>query len=95
MPPNLRPILLVVLVGLVLVFAVQNVANVEVQFLIWSIAMPRAILIAVVFALGVLIGWILHGLRRRRRQGADSAEQPGLPPSLRPSPRYDDRRRRR
>ncbi len=82
MPRNLRPALLIVLVGLVLVFAVQNVANVEVQFLIWSMAMPRAILIAVVFALGVLIGWILHSLYRRGRQDPEPPKQPGPPSSL-------------
>ena len=66
MPQGLRPILLVVLLGTMLVFAVQNVADVEVQFLLWSLAMPRAILIMVAFALGVLLGWILHSLHRRR-----------------------------
>jgi uncharacterized integral membrane protein len=66
MPQGLRPILLLVLLGTVLVFAVQNVADVEVQFLLWSLAMPRAILIMVVFALGVLLGWLLHSLHRRR-----------------------------
>lgn len=84
---NLRPIVLIVLVGLVLVFAVQNVADVEVQFLIWAFSMPRAILIAVVFALGVLIGWILNGLSRRKRQ----ASAPPGPPSSLP---YDGRSRR-
>jgi uncharacterized integral membrane protein len=66
MHPALRPILLVVLLGAILVFAIQNVADVEVQFLLWSFAMPRAILIMVVFALGVLLGWLLHSLHRRR-----------------------------
>lgn len=84
MPRNLRPVLLVGLVGLVLVFAIQNVADVEVQFLIWSFNLPRAILIGVVFALGVLIGWILHSLHRRRRQNVALPERPG-PPST-----YDD-----
>lgn len=87
MAHNLRPILLIVLIGLVLVFAVQNVANVEVQFLIWSFSMPRAILIGVVFALGVLIGWILYGLNRRKRRPSES---PGPPSSL----PYDGRSRR-
>ena len=64
---RLRPVVSFVLIGIVLAFAVQNVADVEVQFLIWSFALPRAILIVVVFALGMLIGWILHSLRVRKR----------------------------
>lgn len=70
-----RPILLVVLLGTVLVFAVQNVADVEVQFLLWSMAIPRAILILVVFALGVLLGWVLHSLHRRRHHDAASRDR--------------------
>lgn len=69
---NARPIVLIVLIGIGVVFAVQNVADVEVQFLLWSIALPRAILILAVLALGMLIGWILHGVHVRRRQGPPS-----------------------
>ena len=39
---RVRPAVSFVLIGIVLVFAVQNVADVEVQFLIWSFALPRA-----------------------------------------------------
>lgn len=68
MSANFRPILLIILIGIGVVFAIQNVADVEVQFLLWSIALPRAILILAVLALGMLIGWILHGVHVRRRQ---------------------------
>lgn len=71
---NARPILLIVLIGIGVVFAIQNVADVEVQFLLWSFALPRAILILAVLALGMLIGWILHSVHIRRRQ-----EPPSLP----------------
>ena len=78
---RVRPAVSFVLIGIVLVFAVQNVADVEVQFLIWSFALPRAILIVVVFALGMLIGWILHSLRIRRRPAPPPADAP-RPPGL-------------
>ena len=41
MPANLRPILLIVLIGVGVIFALQNIADVEVQFLLWSMALPR------------------------------------------------------
>jgi uncharacterized integral membrane protein len=69
MPANLRPILLIALIGVGVIFALQNVADVEVQFLLWSVALPRAILILVVLALGILIGWILHGIHIHRQKG--------------------------
>jgi len=68
MPANFRPILLIVLIGIGVIFAIQNVADVEVQFLLWSVSLPRAILILVVLALGMLIGWILHGIHVHRRK---------------------------
>lgn len=68
---NARPALLIVLIGIGVVFAVQNVADVEVQFLLWSFALPRAILILAVLALGMLIGWILHSVHARRRREPD------------------------
>lgn len=67
---NLKPILLIVLVGIGVLFALQNIAEVEVQFLFWSVALPRAILILAVLALGMLIGWILHSVHARKRPGS-------------------------
>lgn len=77
MPAKIRPALLIVLIGLALVFAIQNVADVEVQFLFWSIALPRAIMILAVLAMGMLIGWIMHGVHARRMR------QPPTPPARR------------
>ena len=68
MHAKLKPTLLIVLVALGIVFALQNVADVEVQFLLWSVTLPRAILILVVLTVGIVIGVILHGIRVRRRQ---------------------------
>lgn len=68
MQANLKPALLIVLVALGILFALQNVADVEVQFLLWSVTLPRAILILVVLALGIVIGVILHSIHVRRRQ---------------------------
>lgn len=66
MPANLKHVVLIVLVAIGVIFAFQNVAKVEVQFLLWSVTLPRAILILAVLALGVLIGWILQGIRGRK-----------------------------
>lgn len=68
MQANLKPTLLIVLVAVGVLFALQNVADVEVQFLLWSVTLPRAILILVVLAVGIVIGIILHSIHVRRRQ---------------------------
>ncbi|NQV20760.1 MAG: LapA family protein [Rhodospirillales bacterium] len=53
---NLKRIISYLLAALVIVFAVQNIATVEVNFLIWSVALPRAIVLFIVFILGVVTG---------------------------------------
>lgn len=72
MEARLKPALLVALVVIGIVFALQNVAEVEVQFLLWSVTLPRAILLLVVLAVGIVIGAILHSIHVRRRQAPPS-----------------------
>jgi len=62
---RLRLIFALTLVALVVVFALQNVTLVEVQFLFWGLALPRALLIFVVLMIGVIAGWFIRGSVRR------------------------------
>lgn len=55
----------IALVALILVvFLFQNLEAVEFNFLGWSISMSRAILVALVFAVGVLVGLAIDPFRR-------------------------------
>lgn len=63
-----RLLLTLVLGGLAALFVVQNVAVVEVRFLSWSFAMSRSLLVFLMIAIGIIIGWVLHGFVRRRRR---------------------------
>ena len=56
------------ILGLVAVFTLQNIVTVDVTFLFWTIELPRAILLFFVFALGVLLGWILKSTRGPARR---------------------------
>lgn len=57
---NFKLIFSLILIGMAVLFVVQNVAVVEIQFLAWSISLSRSILIFGVLAIGVVIGWLLH-----------------------------------
>lgn len=57
---NYKLILMLVLAGLSVLFIIQNVAVVEIQFLFWSIQMSRSLLMFLMLAIGVIIGWFLH-----------------------------------
>jgi putative membrane protein len=52
--------LILALGAVALIFTVQNVAAVEVNFLVWTVSMSRALLILFTLALGILIGWFWH-----------------------------------
>ena len=59
--------LVLALAGVALVFIIQNVAAVEVNFLLWTVSMSRALLILFTLAIGILIGWIMHSYYSYRR----------------------------
>ena len=65
---SFKLIYLLVLAGMVTVFVFQNTAVVEVRFLLWTVAMSRALLIIVLLTIGIALGWLLHGVRTRRRR---------------------------
>ena len=53
-------VLVLALAGIALIFVIQNVAAVDVNFLLWTISMSRALLIIFTLAIGFLLGWFLH-----------------------------------
>ena len=55
----IRNILFVVLVGVVLVFVVQNTQVVDVKFLFRSLSMSRALILLITLAIGLIGGWLL------------------------------------
>ena len=64
---NAKFLLVLVLVGLAVIFVIQNVAIVEIQFLLWSFQMSRSLLIFLLLVIGVIIGWFLHAFMKHRR----------------------------
>jgi len=58
---HIKLILTLILIGLVVLFVVQNTAVVDIRFLFWTAAMSRALLIFFVLAVGIIIGWLWRG----------------------------------
>jgi putative membrane protein len=65
---SVRAILSLVLLVLVGVFTLQNTEVVTVRFLLWQVSLSRALLIFIVLAIGVMVGWVLAGVGRRRQR---------------------------
>ncbi|RDB42110.1 DUF1049 domain-containing protein [Halomonas sp. DQ26W] len=57
----------ILITALVLILVVQNIVMVEVRFLTWSLRLPMAILLVVIYLLGMVTGKSLLTLLRRLR----------------------------
>jgi uncharacterized integral membrane protein len=68
---KIRAMLTLLLAILSVIFVLQNTEVVGIRFLFWTLSMSRVLLILLLMAVGILIGWLLHGLsgpgKRRRR----------------------------
>ena len=65
---SLKSIITLVLIIAVLIFAIQNVAAVEIQFLLWSYSIPRALMIVSLIGIGFVIGMLVFSLMFMRRK---------------------------
>jgi putative membrane protein len=65
---NVKLILSLILVGLAVIFIIQNVAVVEIQFLFWTMSMSRALFMFFLLAIGLLTGWVGRGFAIQRKK---------------------------
>lgn len=54
--------LAVILAIIVVIFSVQNLTSVDVSFLVWSMSVPKVLLILGTYVLGMFSGWGLVAL---------------------------------
>ena len=65
-----RFILGIIIGVLVIIFMFQNVEPLTVSFIAWTVTLSRAVVLLIVFAVGIIVGWIFRGATRRRRAKA-------------------------
>ena len=63
-------IIVVLFVAAIVIFALQNLENVTMSFLGFSVRAPLAVLVAVVYVLGMVTGGSLWALLRRSIEGS-------------------------
>jgi uncharacterized integral membrane protein len=62
---GIKRILMLILLGLFLVFILQNTQVVDVKFVFWRVSMSRALLLAGIFLIGLIAGWLLGRMKLR------------------------------
>lgn len=65
---NIRLGLAVALGAFLGLFALQNMATVEITVLFWTIESRRIVVIGLSFGIGLAIGWIVKSLQRAARK---------------------------
>jgi len=53
-------ILSVILASLVLIFIIQNYAVIDIRFFLWTLSISSALLMFLIFLIGLILGWSLH-----------------------------------
>ena len=64
---SVKSVVALVVISLAILFALQNTEHVEIQFLIWSLSVSRAVLIFALMGVGVVLGWMLRSWAYRKR----------------------------
>lgn len=54
-----------ILLSLLMIFAVQNAAVVQIRFLLWEFEFPRSLLIFLTLLIGIVVGWLVTTAMRR------------------------------
>jgi len=65
---NSKLIIMLVLIGLAVIFIVQNAAAVEIKFLFWSLEISRSLLLFIVLCIGIIAGWLLGGFLKHKKK---------------------------
>jgi lipopolysaccharide assembly protein A len=67
--------LLVVFVGAIVVFCVQNLDTITINYLGWNMSAPLPVLVLVVYLLGMVSGWgVLSFMRRSIRKATETQD---------------------
>lgn len=64
---NIRLYVGVALLVLVIIFVIQNAVAVDIRFLIWKVTMSRSLVILIVLAIGIAVGWISAAHFRKKK----------------------------
>ncbi len=62
-------ILALVVLGLLILITLQNLATVQIVVLFWSFSISRALMLLIVFCVGVIVGWALPQISKIKFRG--------------------------
>jgi uncharacterized integral membrane protein len=73
---NAKLIIGIILAALAGLFIVQNVTVMDLRFLFWTLSMSRSLFMFLTLSVGIILGWLLHGVYIRRKAIAPYKKDP-------------------
>jgi len=70
---SFKLISILILAGIMVLFIIQNAAVVKVQFLFWSVQISTSLLMFILLAIGIIMGWVMNGIMNYRHRKAETA----------------------
>ncbi len=70
---SLKVLLILIMMCLLAIFIAQNVAIIQMRFLVWDFFLSRALLVFFAFVAGFIIGWFSSGLLFWRKSRAEKS----------------------
>ena len=68
-------VIIIVLAVLLIIFVLQNTEIVVVKFWFWDLSLPRALLLFVCFAMGLIIGLIIPSSEKSSQMNDEQTEE--------------------
>lgn len=63
-----KVIIIILLAVLLIIFVLQNTETVHINIFFWDLSIPRALLLFVCFAFGLIIGLIIPSTRLKKKE---------------------------
>jgi uncharacterized integral membrane protein len=67
---NGKLLLTLLLSGIVIMFVIQNMTIVHIRFFLWTLSVSGSLLFILLFTVGAVFGWLLHGYSVHRKKSA-------------------------
>ncbi|AFH48288.1 Hypothetical protein IALB_0576 [Ignavibacterium album JCM 16511] len=70
-----KVIITLVLIGIFILFVIQNIEVVNIHFLFFSFPVSQVLLLFIVFAIGIIIGMMLPGLLSNKNKTSEVSDK--------------------
>ena len=65
---NAKSIIMLILLGLFIIFCLQNIEDITIHFIFWSFAISKLLILIIIFIIGLFIGILIPGMLTKKNK---------------------------